>query len=228
MSLEQDFMNYKVDDLLYCFMRVLSTSIPNPYKGDPEGTIQQQKEERMEYLTFKEFAENKKTIAQLCNVTVRTINDKVKKMLKDGLLDTQEVIQIDEKGKEIVYPVYTFPYDYKGKYQIANKDMLKYLVYTRNPQCIKIYIYLLNKYKWKTNYEFTITEIKNALGYAESTLLCNDMIKCVLDSLSREGIIDYRVKFIPEMSPSGSLYKKRIMILTHIAEDLSEIINQTN
>ena len=53
--------------------------------------------------------------------------NKINKLKEKGLLDETEVI-VGEKA----YPAYIFPYDYSGKYKIIDKEMLNYLVHTRN------------------------------------------------------------------------------------------------
>lgn len=77
------------------------------------------------------------------------------------------------------------------------------MVYTRNNQCIRIYLYLLNKFLWKETlnqkkeeedkqkYIFTVQEIKEALGYTKTA---NKMISAVLASFNKEGIISYETK----------------------------------
>lgn len=73
--------------------------------------------------------------------------------------------------------------------------MVKYLVNTRNANSIRIYIYLLNKYKWKAdNYIFTLEELKTALGYSVKTKSIDVVINDILASLKREKIIDF-IKF---------------------------------
>ena len=51
-SLEKDFMNYKVDDILYGFMRSLSTAKPVYENGKPK-LNENKKQVYKEYLTLK-------------------------------------------------------------------------------------------------------------------------------------------------------------------------------
>lgn len=182
-SLEEDFMNYKTNDLLYSFMRSLSTASP---QYDENGKYICHRE----YLTKKAFNKEKKVIAGICGCTTRTIANHINKLAEAGLIDEGiEVIKVN--GVEYEYECYWFPYDKEGNYKLLNKEFLKYLVYTRNTHAIRIYLYLLNKYEWKKNYIFTKKELKEVLGYAESTKSADELIGCVLDSFSREGIIKY-------------------------------------
>ena len=55
------------------------------------------------------------------------------------------------------------------EYREFRKNMLEYLLNTRNHNSIRLYLYLLNKYLWKENknenYCFTIVELAKAIGY---------------------------------------------------------------
>ena len=90
------------------------------------------------------------------------------------------------------YTIYIFPYDEDGSFKWVNKKLLEYLVYTRNNQGVRIFLYLYNKFAWKgSEYIFTIEEIKKALGYAETSKSPDSLIKATLESLKAEGLIDF-------------------------------------
>lgn len=168
-SLDEDFMNYSIDDLLYGATQYLATFHPA---------------KRQLYLTKQNLMKNKKDIYTLCNLDSRKLKAHIQKLIDKGLIKEE---MIDE------YPSYTFPYDYDGGYQIINYEMLWYLVSTRSKSAIQVYVYLLNKYLWKAqtkeNYIFTNKELQVAVGYSENTKLANSIMTNVLESLSREGII---------------------------------------
>jgi hypothetical protein len=202
-SLEEDFMNWSTNDLLYGFLRSLSTA---RLDIDDDGKVIKTKsgnDKWREYLTVKEYKKNKKTIAGICGCSTKTIDRHIDKLFEKGLLDEGiEVITVN--GKEYEYECFWFPYDEDGLYKIVDKDVIKYLVYTRNAHAIRIYLYLLNKYQWKKDsgdYIFTIQELKEALGYAATTKSCDELIKCVLASFKAEGIIAYE-KFVDEVEIS--------------------------
>lgn len=174
-SLDEDFMNYKTDDLLYGFMRSLTTTKPVDNKDRPEVKHE-------EYLLVKKFQQYKKVIRGVCGVGPRAINERIKKLIEVGLVKEGEI-----GGK----PCYFFPYDYFGVYKIIDGDMLQYLVYTRNAHAIRIYLYLLNCRSQKDDYVFTIREIKKALGYSTTTKTCDAFITTVLESFQKEGVIKY-------------------------------------
>lgn len=180
-SLEGDFMNYKTNDLLYGFMRGLSTA---------RTFFEDGKKITREYLPIKTFKKNKKLIASICNVSTRTIDNQLNKLAEAGLIDEGiEVIEVN--GVEYDYPCFWFPYNYDENYELIDIDVVRYLVNTRNSQAIRVYIYLLNKYKWKKDYVFTVKELKQALGYADSTITAYGMIRDILASFRNEGIIQF-------------------------------------
>ena len=181
-------MKWDTNDLLYAFMRCLSTAKPE------EGKYR-------EYLPIKHYKQNKKAIAAICGCSTKTIDRHLDKLCEKGLVD-QGVEIIEVNGKEYEYECYWFPYNETGVYKIVDKDVVSYLVNTRNPQAIRIYLYLLNKYQWKKDYVFTIGEIKEVLGYSKTTKTCDDLIKHVLASFKAEGIINYE-KIIEEKDIGG-------------------------
>lgn len=168
-SLDKTFMDFHSDDIVYSFMRTLSTAKPvdKRYK---------------EYLPLTELTKHKRVLAGICGCSTRTINRKIDSLIEKGLVDTE---LLDNKT------VYIFPIDKEQPFKLVDKEVLKYLIYTRNPQCIRVYLYLLNKYQWKSDYVFTIQEIKIALGYSLNTKTADEIIKTILTSFSAEGIIKF-------------------------------------
>lgn len=225
-SLEEDFMNYKTNDILYGFMRSLSTAEPTP----------KEKQKWKEYLTKQEFLKNKKVIASILECSTKTIDRHLEKLISAGLVEEDVLIieKADKYGKTTVYnyEVYRFPYDYDSNYEIIPQKMLRYLVDTRNAHAIRIYIYLLNKYKWKLQeqeyYKFTIRELKGALGYADTTKTIDATIRNILESFAREGVIKYKV--IKENVSIGGINEYKVipverMLLTFVARDTEELRN---
>ena len=95
-SLEQDFLNFQTNDLLYGFMRSLSTARPEVEDGKVVKTANGKTKYR-EYLPLKTFRQNKKLIAAICNVTPRTIDNQLNKLFEAGLID-QGIERIESKG----------------------------------------------------------------------------------------------------------------------------------
>ena len=94
-SLEDNFMNYSVDDILFGAMYYLATFHPT---------------KREFYLTKKKFTQNKNIIKKACDVSTQTLNNHLKKLLEHGLIQEQEI-----KSGDVAYPSYTFSYKYKEK-----------------------------------------------------------------------------------------------------------------
>ncbi len=213
LSLEDDFMNFKTNDLLYGFMRGLSTA--RPVEGQKEW---------QEYLPKKTFKKNKKLIAGICGCTTKTIDNQINKLFEAGLLD-EGIEVVESNGKEYEYECFWFPCESKT-YKIVEQDIIKYLVNTRNSQAIRIYLYLLNKFQWKKDYIFTIGEIRNALGYSETTTSCYGLIKQCLASFREEGLIKYE-KIIEEKDIGGLNEEKIIpverMKLKYVLEKANDL-----
>lgn len=218
-SLEDDFMNFNTDDLLYGFMRSLSTAEPLYEKGEKTGKYE-------EYLTKKEYLKNKKAIAAVCGCSVRTIERHLEKLFEAGLVEEgiKEVVSLHKDGTETYYdyPCFWFPHNEKGTYKIIEKDMLSYLIATRNPQCIRVYLYLLNKHEWKTNYTFTLLELQKALGYSENTKGLSTMFSNIVDSLAREGIIRYE-NIYDYVENNGELHKVPRKVLKFVAKSVNQL-----
>lgn len=182
MSLEEDFMNYSTDDLLYGMMYHLATYDPNTQEL---------------YLTKQKYNQNRSNFYEICNVNAKTLKRHLDKLIQQGLVQEK-----DDKGKEIVklvhgvlVPVYTFPYDKDGKYRLINNDMLWYLASTRNRQAIRIYLYLLNGYLWKQKeasfFIFTNRSILQALGLSPDNKVSSSIVTNILKSFSLEGVIKF-------------------------------------
>lgn len=173
-SLEEDFMKSRINAQLFGFMRCLSTAMP---KGD----------KWEEYLLKSTFNKSKKILMDVCGIgTTKTLKRHIDSLIEAGLVE-EGVMR--SNGKE--YPCYYFPFDYDGNYKLIEKDLVRYLVETRSSIAIKVYLYLLNCSTAKKDYEFTITEISKALGYAPSSQSPEATIRNCLQSLKREGIINY-------------------------------------
>lgn len=214
-SLEEDFMNFNTNDLLYGFMRGLSTARPT-------GKYKNNKELYQEYLTKKEFNKNKKLIAGICNCSTKTINRHIEKLFEAGLLaEGVETVSVNNKNYE--YDCYYFPYDEKGRYKILDQKIVRYLVHTRNSQGIRIFLYLLNKYQWKKDYIFTIEEIATGLGYAESTKSCHCLIRDCLASFKAEGIIRFNIVEVPIETSKDLRGKTYKMQLEYMIENPNEL-----
>lgn len=163
-SIEPSFIQSRTNDLIYAFMRSISTINPKP--------------QPKEYLSLTTLKSNRKLFLDICGLTPRQFTRAVNKLLDE------ELITLEDNN-------YYFPFDYDERYKLIDKDMLKYLINTRSIHAIRIYLILLNFNSYKKGYIFTINEIKEQLGYATTNYDFNKTIQDILISLKREKIIDY-------------------------------------
>lgn len=201
-SLEDDFMNYNTNDLLFGYLRVLSTIKPENghYK---------------EYLLKSTIQKNRKQIKLIIGSNEsKTFNNQFKKLEEKGLI-APGVIKIN--GEQ--YDCYYFPYDKNMRYKILEKSMVEYLVNTASRHVIRVYLYLLNKYNFKPDgYIFTIKEIASALGYSDTTKSCNELIRDCLYCLSKQGIINIEEVWQEVINPrDGGMNKTQRLQLNFVA-----------
>ena len=209
-SLEDDFMNYSTDDLLFGAMYHLSTYHP---------------EEKKLYLSKKSLTKNKKIIYELCNLDAQKMRRHLAKLIEKKLIAETKMYVGNEK-----VPVYTFPFNYNGNYQLVDNEMLWYLASTRNNQCIRVYVSLLRYYLWKqkTNelYTFTNTDLLQSIGYSPDNKLASSMITNILESFQREGIIqieNYYEEIITNTGKTVPSPRKRLLFVAQVKGDLKPI-----
>lgn len=209
-SFDNDFMNYQGDDIVYIYMRCLSTIRVKPDGG------------WLEYLSKKKFMGQKGFLAKLLACTIKTIENKIRKLIELGLVEEKVESFWDVDGNENKHTIYIFPYDEDGSFKWVNKKLLEYLVYTRNTQGVRIFLYLYNKFAWKgCEYIFTNEEIKQALGYSKSTKSADGLIKATLESLRAEGMIDFE-EIIQYSEVNGRMVPIKRKKLNNVVGELSE------
>lgn len=211
LSLENDFMNYGIDDLLFGSMYYLATFHPKVGKL---------------YLTKKNYAKNRKNFYNLEDGgNAKTLKRHLDKLIEKGLVAEEDIKINDEK-----YPSYVFPYETDTKYQLVEAEMLWYIISTRNRQAVKIYIQLLNWYLWKEktdeHFVFTNKDIMKVLGYSPDNKVASSMVSNVLESLSREGVIRYENYFEEYVSNNGCIVptpKKRLLFVAKSKKELPAV-----
>lgn len=211
LSLEDNFMNYGIDDLLFGSMYYLATFHPGVGKL---------------YLTKKNYAKNRKNFYNLEDGgNAKTLKRHLDKLIEKGLV-AEEDIKVNGES----YPSYVFPYNYKEKYQLVEAEMLWYIISTRNRQAVKIYIQLLNWYLWKEKtdeqFVFTNKDIMKVLGYSTDNKVASSMVSNVLESLSREGVIKYENYFEEHINDDGRSIptpKKRLLFVAKSKNELPAV-----
>lgn len=186
LSLEENFMSYSVDDLLYAFMSYHATYDPNTNEY---------------YLTERSWTKYRPLLKSI--ITTRNARNHLNSLISKGI-----VIYDKERMR------YIFPHCGFKKYQQVNNSMLYYLIITSNINVIKVYIYLLNKWLWKekTNepYYFTLKELREALGYSGTNNPGVDSaLHTILFSIAKQGIIDASPTYlaINPNSPPSPVYQ---------------------
>lgn len=209
-------MKYDTDDLLFGAMYHLSTYHP---------------EERKLYLSRKNLLKNKKVIYELCGLNSQKLSRHLDKLIENNLIAETEMLIAGEK-----VPVYTFPFNYNGNYQLIDNEMLWYLASTRNHQCIRIYVLLLRYYLWKQKvsqeqeetvyYTFTNTDLLSSIGYSTDNKLASSMITNILESFQREGIINYEEYYEEIITNKGFSVpspRKRLLFVAQNKNDLNKV-----
>lgn len=205
LSLEKDFMNRTSDDLIYGLMLCFATYNPN---------------DKELYLSKKNFTKNRRIFYELCDLGktssqyARKLKYRVDNMLEIGL------IAEDDNN-------YYFPYDVNGKYRIVDKDMLRYIIDTRSKFAVKIYIILADWFSWKSlmkeRYYFSRSELAESLGYSKDNSEFRITIDHVLESLDREGIIQYTAVDIKRITDTGREIVVPLLRLDFVARHKSEL-----
>lgn len=207
-SLEDDFMHHeRGNDLAYGFMLYLATY------DEKTNTL---------YLTKNRLEKDIPIMrAILGDITKKGVLNAIAKLLENNLIKESKI----NIGSMKNVPCYTFPYTSSSRYQLISNDVLYYVLFTRNKCAVRIYTYLYNKYLWKQQtgeeYEFTIKEIKLALGWSNTTKTAEDLINMNLRSLKNEGIIDY-VEYFRTINSTPSPVKR----LTFVAAKQSQIMQR--
>lgn len=205
LSLEKDFMNRTSDDLIYGLMLCFATYNPN---------------DKELYLSKKNFTKNRRIFYELCDLS--KFSNQYARKLKyrvDNMLDTGLIAEDDNN--------YYFPYDVNGKYRIVDKDMLRYIIDTRSRFAVKVYIILADWFSWKSlmkeKYYFSRSELAESLGYSKNNSEFRTTIDHVLESLNREGIIQYIPVNVKRITDTGREIIVPLLRLDFVARHKSEL-----
>lgn len=166
------FLHYSVDDIVYGYLQA---------SADYDTTNQTL------YIHKSKMPGIKKMLQTIIGCSSkRTIDNKINTLIEKNLLadDTHN-------GK----PAILFPYDTNEKYRIVDTELLFSLVCVYRPMVLKVYIYLLDKYKWKSksneNYIFTLNELVQMMGYAPTSRKQEPIIREILNNLRNNKFIDF-------------------------------------
>ena len=177
--LEEDFMtNKSVNGMLYAKLQHLSyfnetNKKRYVYKDDVNFS-------EMEIEEFKEICGRKK-------------------LSRD--LNTLKKLGFVVEGVEGRKKVYYLPFDSTKFFQLVPSLTVEYILTVKSVNCIKVYVYLLDKFFWKIKegnglYRFTKKELNLAIGLSDNATN-NRKIDFILNSLKNEGLISYKEVLVP-------------------------------
>lgn len=207
-SIEGEFMKYNTDDILLGSLMYFATFHPT---------------EKKLYLPKADYTKNRNLLKDICGTTTRTLKNHLDKLVSCGLLEEGK---IEKCGKMI--DCYFFPFDYNTKYELVEKEMLWYVISTRNKCALRVYIILLSWYRYKEKnndkYEFTNKEIMRRLGYNDTYTQANEAINNILMSFKKEGIINYS-EYYKEIADSetGEIIRYPQKVLEYVAQAKKEL-----
>ena len=214
-SLDMDFMAHQTDDLLLGWMLAIASA-----KTENNKTFA--------YLTINNFNKEKKQIMDILGISAKTLKRHLDDLKARGLV-AEEERQVNEMKSEMVY---VFPVKSK-KFNFINRELLYYLITTRNRCSVKIYLFLLNWYVGKKRedsyYIFTNKDIIRALGYSESSKTASSMITNIIDDLNKRGIIytaDYFELFTTPEGKEIPLPKQKLLFVAQTIDDMEEVYIQ--
>lgn len=207
-----DFMSYQTDDLLLGWMLCLAT-------------VDKKREDYDKcYLRKSTFNKEKKQIADILGMSSKTLARHMKDLEEKGLLAEREM-EISDGKSEMVY---WFPVE--GKFKVINREMLYYLISTRNKCAVKIYLFLFNKYGYKLErneyFTFTNKDLLRALGYSETSKTANTLVSNIIDDLNKRGIIetvDYTELFTTPEGKEVPMPKQRLLFVAYTIDDMEEM-----
>ncbi len=208
-SLESDWFDYHLDSIVYSFMLVGATARIKPgQKKDGSQSFL--------YLSQSKYKKLRPIIKKVIGKTARQVGERVQKLIDAGY------VKYDEQAKE-----YTFPYNYNENYYIVSVDVLAYLCTVSNPFVIKIYFYLADKYKFKTDYTFTLTELRQMLGYSKSAnSRVNDLIKVALSALSVMKFIEYKKVWVKIPGNATNRPVEQFQLIHVVGKRLPKVIEE--
>lgn len=167
-----------------------------------------------ERIVYKEQITLNKIADSVSNcISSSTVRKTIQLYIDKGII--KEGIAKDLYNREVY--VYYLQQDFKNnEREFITEDTLKALVNINIDNTIKIYAYLLNKFKIKkyykeTSYNFTLKELCLAIGYTNRAENINK-VKTIIEALNEYGLIEYHKSYYIGKTP------KPLHVLTFIRE----------
>lgn len=210
-SLEEDFMEWHTNDLLYGELLYMSSLTPD----------------KTLYVTKENFLNARERIMETCEYSSKqSLYNNLEKLKKANLIAEADIAY----NKTAVKPSYVFLYNENNRYQLIQHEMVYYLISTRARNALRVYTYLLNKLIWKKQngfpyYDFTLNELRTILHY-DSKRTPDKALRLIIESFYREGIIDYECAYKAKRDKSGKMVPSPVFRLTNVVyyvEDLPPV-----
>lgn len=232
-SLQNDFYNKQVDDILYGMMSSLATARP---KQGVNGKICWEI-----YLTEQKYNQNRDIFYCIDAINNKkqkstALRNHLQKLINQGLIK-KGTININGKDCKCFY----FPFDIGGAYYIIDKYLLQYISDTKKTMAVWIFVYLADRMKYINEtkgstrdytdlWSFSATQIAKKIGYSEYgtgkgrpiqkiTGLLIDMRKCHLIDYS-----DYDEK-VPGKNGGYTIVKKKRLL--NVATKLTDVLTKS-
>lgn len=184
---KKTFLNdKKVDGELYAYLQSVSCVLNN------------------QTVIIKKELPRKKDICNKIGVkSVKTLNAHMDYLIENGYITDDQ-----ENG------VYVLP-NIEDFYALIPLETIQFLSDTLQENVIKVYIYLGQRYKFKTNYEFTLEELAANIGIKLNHVSRNYvMMNNILTCLQILGLIDFEV-----INVSNVETKKRLTFFSFYVND---------
>lgn len=232
-SLQNDFYNKQIDDILYGMMSSMATARP---RYDSDGKVHWDI-----YLTEQKYNENREIFYDIDAINTKkqksaALRNHLQKLISQGLI-SKGTVDINGKSCKCFY----FPFDVNGAYYIIDKYLLQYISDTKKTMAVWIFIYLADRMKYINEtkgtsrdyadlWSFSATQIVKKIGYSEKgtgqgrpiqkiTGLLIDMRKCHLIDYS-----DYDEK-IPGKNGGYTIVKKKRLL--NVATRLTDVLTDS-
>lgn len=179
--LEKRWFDKSLDDMVYGVMAAVAAS-------EKKDGVYETK------LTKKDFKENLPLLLQAAGGCKREyLMTRISRLVEAGYIVEKEFY-------------YLFPYNEINRYVLLNKELIKLLGSHFTTPYLKIYVFLLGKYKCK-DYYFTLREMKTYFGYNSKSAKINEEIKTCLAILSLIGVFKYSIEWVNVRGQVTSKFK---------------------
>ena len=203
-SSKEILSNANYCDLLYCHLQNMSSR-------DSEKS-------NCRYIQKRDI--NFSTIAEQLGMSRQTVSKKFKAMLEEEE-NSLSLIKYDKNEKKY----YLIDLD-KSISTLVEHNTLLIMTSCLQERVISIYVYLLNRYFANRfqQFQYTLPELKTALGLGCKSSGNNYIINSALITLKKLGLIDYRQELVKEKGK----HEKTCCFITWMTNELDDLPQDLN